>query len=100
MKSLDKFCTVPARLLIRKIQYSEGGPGIEKVLLTAPGDGIPNIVYGVNHEDIEDEIIVSAASCTTNAIVPPIKIIDENFGIEKGLIGRLGLPKGPGVGPR
>ena len=59
-------------------------PGIEKVLLTAPGDGIPNIVYGVNHEDIKDEIIVSAASCTTNAIVPPIKIIDENFGIEKG----------------
>ena len=59
-------------------------PGIEKVLLTAPGDDIPNIVYGVNHEGIEDEQIVSAASCTTNAIVPPIKIIDDNFGIEKG----------------
>ena len=59
-------------------------PGIEKVLLTAPGDGIPNIVYGVNHEGVEDEQIVSAASCTTNAIVPPIKIVDENFGIEKG----------------
>ena len=59
-------------------------PGIEKVLLTAPGDDIPNIVYGVNHEGVEDEQIVSAASCTTNAIVPPIKVIDENFGIEKG----------------
>ncbi len=59
-------------------------PGIEKVLLTAPGDGIPNIVYGVNHEGVEDDTIVSAASCTTNAIVPPIKVIDENFGIEKG----------------
>lgn len=59
-------------------------PGIEKVLLTAPGDDIPNIVYGVNHEGIEDEQIVSAASCTTNAIVPPIKVLDENFGIEKG----------------
>jgi len=59
-------------------------PGIEKVLLTAPGNDIPNIVYGVNHETLKDENIVSAASCTTNAIVPPIKIIDGNFGIEKG----------------
>lgn len=59
-------------------------PGIEKVLLTAPGNDIPNIVYGVNHESLKDENIVSAASCTTNAIVPPIKIIDGNFGIEKG----------------
>lgn len=59
-------------------------PGIEKVLLTAPGNDIPNIVYGVNHESLNDEIIVSAASCTTNAIVPPIQIMDANFGIEKG----------------
>ena len=59
-------------------------PGIEKVLLTAPADGVPNIVYGLNHESLTTENIVSAASCTTNAIVPPIKIIDDNFGIEKG----------------
>lgn len=62
-------------------------PGISKVLLTAPGDDISNIVYGVNQDNLsDDETIVSAASCTTNAIVPPIKIIDENFGIEKGHI--------------
>ena len=45
--------------------------GINKVLLTAPGTGIPNIVYGVNQEkiNIEKDLIISAASCTTNAIV-------------------------------
>lgn len=63
--------------------------GIEKVLLTAPGkDDIPNVVYGVNHEEfsIKDENIFSAASCTTNAIVPPLKIIDDFFGIDYGHI--------------
>jgi glyceraldehyde 3-phosphate dehydrogenase len=63
--------------------------GIAKVLLTAPGKGsIPNVVYGINHDefDIEKEAILSAASCTTNAIVPPLKIIDDFFGIEYGHI--------------
>ncbi|MBK9290686.1 MAG: glyceraldehyde-3-phosphate dehydrogenase [Bacteroidetes bacterium] len=63
--------------------------GVSKVLLTAPGKGdIPNIVYGVNQNavDIDKETIFSAASCTTNAIVPGLKIIEENYGIEKGHI--------------
>jgi len=62
--------------------------GIERVLLTAPGKGdVPNIVFGVNQNDfIKDETIFSAASCTTNAIVPVLKIIQESFGIEKGHI--------------
>ncbi|MFA6945442.1 MAG: glyceraldehyde-3-phosphate dehydrogenase [Pedobacter sp.] len=62
--------------------------GIERVLLTAPGKGdVPNIVFGVNHQDFStDETIFSAASCTTNAIVPVLKIIQESFGIEKGHI--------------
>jgi len=61
-------------------------PGVSHVLLTAPGKKIPNIVYGVNHEslDIVNDTILCAASCTTNAIVPPIKILDDAFGIEKG----------------
>jgi len=62
-------------------------PGIGLVLLTAPGKGeIPNIVYGVNHESVnrDERKVFSAASCTTNAIVPVIKIIKDNFGIEKG----------------
>ena len=63
-------------------------PGIENVLLTAPGKDISNIVYGVNHEeiDLEKERVLSAASCTTNAIVPIIKVMDEKLGILKGHI--------------
>ncbi len=61
--------------------------GVDKVLLTAPGKGdIPNIVYGVNHIDIDykNENIFSAASCTTNAIVPVLDVIENEIGIEKG----------------
>ena len=64
--------------------------GSDMVLLTAPGKGdIPNIVYGVNHEGYSGESstkIFSAASCTTNAIVPVIKAIETALGIEKGHI--------------
>ncbi len=62
--------------------------GISKVLLTAPGKEVPNIVYGINHRDldIESETIFSAASCTTNAISPILKTIFDSYGIEKGHI--------------
>ena len=62
--------------------------GVSKVLLTAPGKGIPNIVYGVNHlnEPADSHNVWSAASCTTNAIVPILKVIDDNFGVENGHI--------------
>jgi glyceraldehyde 3-phosphate dehydrogenase len=62
--------------------------GVSKVILTAPGKEVPNIVYGVNHKnlDIENENIYSAASCTTNAIVPVLKVLHEKLGIEKGHI--------------
>lgn len=62
--------------------------GISKVLLTAPGKEIPNIVYGVNNQDIdvENETIFSAASCTTNAISTVLKVIEDNLGVEKGHI--------------
>jgi len=56
-------------------------------VLTAPGKGdIPNVVYGINHDELagSDERIVSAASCTTNAIVPVLKVINDTFGIEHG----------------
>ena len=60
--------------------------GISKVLLTAPTKGdLKNIVYGVNHKDIsEKDNIIGAASCTTNAIVPLLKAITEEFGIDNG----------------
>lgn len=65
--------------------------GISKVLLTAPAKGdIPNIVYGVNHDDpaidFLTEKIYSAASCTTNAIVPVLHTIESRLGIDKGHI--------------
>jgi glyceraldehyde 3-phosphate dehydrogenase len=60
--------------------------GVDKVLLTAPGKGVPNIVYGVNHEDYNpDEVaIFSAASCTTNAITPILKAIEDTLQVVKG----------------
>ena len=62
--------------------------GASQVLLTAPGKGdIPNVVYGVNTELLEnDDDILSAASCTTNAIVPVLKAVNDAFGIESGHI--------------
>jgi glyceraldehyde 3-phosphate dehydrogenase len=62
------------------------GKGIDKVLLTAPGNGIKNIVHGVNHNvvDAAADKIISAASCTTNAISPVLKVVHDTFGIERG----------------
>ncbi|MDG2060039.1 MAG: glyceraldehyde-3-phosphate dehydrogenase [Flavobacteriales bacterium] len=60
--------------------------GVNKVLLTAPGKGIPNIVYGINSNDldIDNTDIFSAASCTTNCIAPILHVVEEKYGIEKG----------------
>jgi glyceraldehyde 3-phosphate dehydrogenase len=62
--------------------------GAEKVLLTAPGKEIPNIVYGINHFnlDLDTDDIYSAASCTTNAISPILKTINDSLDIVKGHI--------------
>ncbi|MBJ6724793.1 glyceraldehyde-3-phosphate dehydrogenase [Geomesophilobacter sediminis] len=61
-------------------------PGIAQVLLTAPGKGdIPNVVAGINNELIvPNETVFSAASCTTNAIVPVLKAVHDKFGIVSG----------------
>lgn len=60
--------------------------GAAKVLLTAPGKGdLKNVVYGVNHGVIgADDKIISAASCTTNAITPVLKVLHDKYGIERG----------------
>mgnify|MGYP001270683818 FL=1 len=62
--------------------------GISKVLLTAPGNEIPNIVFGANHLKYNTNSfdIFSAASCTTNAITPILKVVNDKLGIEKGHI--------------
>ena len=60
--------------------------GVARVLLTAPGKGdLKNIVYGINHGDIEDsDQILSAASCTTNGITPVLKVINDRYGVVHG----------------
>ncbi|MCI5105871.1 MAG: glyceraldehyde-3-phosphate dehydrogenase [Pseudomonadales bacterium] len=62
--------------------------GAAKVILTAPGKGnLKNIVYGINDDQITpQEKIITAASCTTNAIAPVLKVINDKFGIEHGHI--------------
>ncbi|WP_308113770.1 glyceraldehyde-3-phosphate dehydrogenase [Arthrobacter sp. ISL-30] len=60
--------------------------GVARVLLTAPGKGeLKNIVHGINHTSINDaDTIVSAASCTTNAITPVLKALNDKFGVIHG----------------
>jgi len=60
--------------------------GAGKVLLTAPGKEVPNIVHGVNHKEFDPDKtkIYSAASCTTNAITPILKVIEDSIGVKKG----------------
>ncbi|QKE62853.1 glyceraldehyde-3-phosphate dehydrogenase [Aquipseudomonas campi] len=61
-------------------------PGVDRVVLTAPGKGaLKNIVHGINHGEITaDDKIISAASCTTNAIVPVLKAVNDQYGIVNG----------------
>ena len=61
--------------------------GAKKVVQSAPGkDNTPMFVYGVNHHDYKGEVIVSAASCTTNALAPLAKVLHDSFGIKRGLM--------------
>jgi glyceraldehyde 3-phosphate dehydrogenase len=61
-------------------------PGVERVVLTAPGKGaLKNIVFGVNHDSIgADDPVITAASCTTNAITPVLQVVNDAYGIEHG----------------
>lgn len=62
--------------------------GAKKVIISAPAKGeLKTIVYNVNHEELTgDETIISAASCTTNCLAPVMKIMCDNFGVEKGFM--------------
>ena len=62
--------------------------GAKKVLISAPGKGdMKTIVYGVNNNILDGtEEIVSASSCTTNCLAPVLKVLNDNFGIEKGFM--------------
>ncbi len=61
--------------------------GAKKVVQSAPSkDGTPMFVYGVNHNEYAGQAIVSAASCTTNCLAPVAKVINDKFGIKRGLM--------------
>jgi glyceraldehyde 3-phosphate dehydrogenase len=65
--------------------------GARKVIISAPAKGnIPTVVIGVNDNTLKgDEKIISNASCTTNCLAPMVKVLHENFGIEKGFINTI-----------
>ena len=63
------------------------GGGAPKVVISAPSKDAPMFVMGVNHDTInKNDLIISNASCTTNCLAPPIKVLNDNFGVEEALM--------------
>jgi len=72
-------------ITVEKCQLHIKG-GAKKVIITAPSEDAPMYVCGVNEDKYHGETIVSNASCTTNCLAPLVRVIDEAFGIEEGLM--------------
>ena len=78
-------CTGKFNTKVKSEQHIKSGA--KKVLVSAPCKGAINIVYGVNQKILKNsDEIISAASCTTNCLAPVAKVINDNFGIERGFM--------------
>ncbi len=78
-------CTGAILTIDQAIAHIENG--VKKVVFSAPAkDDTPTFVMGVNHQNYKGESIVSNASCTTNALAPVVKLLNETYGIKKGLM--------------
>ena len=61
--------------------------GATKVVISAPSKDAPMYVMGVNHDEVDkNDLIISNASCTTNCLAPPIKVLNDSFGVEEALM--------------
>jgi glyceraldehyde 3-phosphate dehydrogenase len=86
---LDVDFVIEATGLFTQIAQAQGHihAGAKKVVISAPSEDAPMYVMGVNHLDYqENETIISNASCTTNCLAPIAKILENNWGIEEGLM--------------
>jgi glyceraldehyde 3-phosphate dehydrogenase len=86
---LDVDFVIEATGLFTQIAQAQGhiNAGAKKVVISAPSEDAPMYVMGVNHLDYqENETIISNASCTTNCLAPIAKILEDNWGIEEGLM--------------
>lgn len=77
-------CTGKFNALEKSSAHIKGN--IKKVIISAPAENTPTFVYGVNHTDYKGEAVISNASCTTNCLAPIVKVLDNAFGIENGLM--------------
>lgn len=77
-------CTGKFNALEKSSAHIKGN--IKKVIISAPAENTPTFVYGVNHTDYKGEEVISNASCTTNCLAPIVKVLDNAFGIENGLM--------------
>lgn len=77
-------CTGAFNKVDKASQHLRGS--VEKVIISAPVEGAPTFVYGVNHQSYAGQAVISNASCTTNALAPIVQVIHRAFGIETGLL--------------
>lgn len=79
-------CSGEAKQLDRARIHLERGA--RQVLVSNPVQGVPNIVYGVNHHEVDfaNEAVLTAASCTTNCLAPLVRVLHDAIGIARGVV--------------